>query len=190
VDSPSLISFSLWNGVGWLQVFHAQIRWNIRDALNQPSAHLARSAEEAEEEADKEREDDGFDTDLCRAYHLFKDAGKLVNLADWFHAFEREIDQMKERKKKRRRLNGGGEADDDNEEKEEEEEEEEEDEEDEEEEDESDGEDSVGRKTKRQRQRQRRRVEARFVEAVSELALIGFLQPTKRKTEHVARVVW
>lgn len=31
---------------------------------------------------------------------------------------------------------------------------------------------------------------ARFVLAVSELQFLGFIKPTKRKTDHVARLTW
>ncbi|XP_066110340.1 origin recognition complex subunit 3 isoform X4 [Saccopteryx bilineata] len=33
-------------------------------------------------------------------------------------------------------------------------------------------------------------IHARFIRAVSELELLGFVQPTKRKTDHVARLTW
>ena len=31
---------------------------------------------------------------------------------------------------------------------------------------------------------------ARFIRAVSELQFLGFVKPTKRKTDHVARLTW
>lgn len=33
-------------------------------------------------------------------------------------------------------------------------------------------------------------IHARFIRAVSELELLGFIKPTKRKTDHVARLTW
>lgn len=33
-------------------------------------------------------------------------------------------------------------------------------------------------------------IHARFIRAVSELELLGFVKPTKRKTDHVARLTW
>lgn len=31
---------------------------------------------------------------------------------------------------------------------------------------------------------------ARFIQAVSELQLLGFIKPTQRKTDHVQRLTW
>lgn len=33
-------------------------------------------------------------------------------------------------------------------------------------------------------------IHARFIRAVSELELLGFIKPTKQKTDHVARLTW
>ena len=33
-------------------------------------------------------------------------------------------------------------------------------------------------------------LQARFIRAVSELQFLGFVKPTKRKTDHVARLTW
>jgi origin recognition complex subunit 3 len=33
-------------------------------------------------------------------------------------------------------------------------------------------------------------ISARFIQAVSELQLLGFIKPTQRKTDHVQRLTW
>lgn len=128
------------------------------------------------------------DLDVCRAFKLVSEAGKLVNLADWYGAFEVALHDVEEgvegdsagSREKRRKVaakkpsrNGKLHQDDehmletngDHAE---------------------DGEeDSDDEETARSRAHQ-----ARFLAAVADLAYLGFIQPTKRKVEHVARVVF
>ncbi|CAH1230274.1 ORC3 [Branchiostoma lanceolatum] len=81
--------------------------------------------------------------DVCIAYKLHLECGRLINLYDWLQAFvmlvhsgdENGTDSSKQKKV-----------------------------------------DEV--------------LQARFIRAVSELQFLGFIKPTKRKTDHVARLTW
>lgn len=130
--------------------------------------------------------------DICKVYKLVSEAGKLVNLADWYGAFEvaledtekEEAEKMDESilQAKRRKVaptkssrnrstrsgdvhslavNGHSGADDHK------------------------AGDSEDDDTAHARIHQ-----ARFLAAAADLAYLGFIQPTKRKVEHVARVVF
>ncbi|KAG8444782.1 hypothetical protein GDO86_009813 [Hymenochirus boettgeri] len=77
--------------------------------------------------------------DICIAYKLHLECGRLINLYDWLEAFATVVCAA----------------------------------------DGSDSELSVDEIT-----------HARFIRAVSELELLGFVKPTKQKTDHVARLTW
>lgn len=124
-------------------------------------------------------------TDVAVAYRLYRDTGKTINLGDWWMAFDvsakneekvvvendgEEDGEMngnspsKKGKGKGKQKNKRQRA------------EVEEDEEEEESEDEEDG--------------PIRRKQARFLRALGDLAYVGFLQPTTRKSEHVLKSVF
>lgn len=131
----------------------------------------------------------GVEADVAVAYRLYKDTGKVINLADWWNAF----DGSARDEEKVENLEGEGEEDDEDVEmngsrnkgkgKEKmnakrarsEEENGSEGEEEEEEEDED---------------APLRRKQARFIRALGDLAHVGFLQPTSRKAEHVLKSVF
>jgi origin recognition complex subunit 3 len=134
------------------------------------------------------------DLDVCKAYNLVAGAGKLVNLADWFGAFEIALEDADEKENEEKEENG------------------------------SSSRAAKRRKpnvpapstTRKGKARaieqpnghpgtnghteaddghevdttRKRRHEARFLSAAADLAYLGVVQPTKRKAEHVARVVF
>lgn len=77
--------------------------------------------------------------DVCIAYKLHLECGRLINLYDWLQAYMMIMEA---------------------------------------------GADTDGRK------KPSKTMQARFVRAVSELQFLGFIKPTKRKTDHVARLTW
>ncbi|XP_069582485.1 origin recognition complex subunit 3 isoform X1 [Ranitomeya imitator] len=105
----------------------------LHTALHNPSTYL------------KSLENDGALSsaapDICIAYKLHLECGRLINLYDWLEAFATVVN-----------------ADDDCD---------------------SDYLKQVDEMT-----------HARFIRAVSELELLGFVKPTKQKTDHVARLTW
>ncbi|XP_040284680.1 origin recognition complex subunit 3 [Bufo bufo] len=105
----------------------------LHTALNNPSTYL------------KSLENDGTLSsaapDICIAYKLHLECGRLINLYDWLEAFATVVN-----------------ADEDSD---------------------SDSLKQVDEMT-----------HARFIRAVSELELLGFVKPTKQKTDHVARLTW
>jgi len=112
---------------------------------------------ETSEANDDSNDDQGPKLDTCEAYRLLQDAGKIVNLADWFNTFEVAVPTpvipLSSRKRRRRSTPAEDKGATDEETAE-------------------------------------RRTQARFIRSVSELGFLGIIGPTKRKTEHVARVVW
>lgn len=103
--------------------------------------------------------------DVAVAYRLYRETGKMINLGDWWIAFEGAAWDEEEGKgsKGKRRREASGEEDEGEEE---------------DEEDEEGAEDA------------QRRKQARFLRAVGDLAYVGFLQPTSRKPEHVLKSVF
>ncbi|XP_048350672.1 origin recognition complex subunit 3 isoform X2 [Sphaerodactylus townsendi] len=79
--------------------------------------------------------------DICIAYKLHLECGRLINLVDWLEAFSTVViaaaDQNSTDKDQVEEI-----------------------------------------------------IHARFIRAVSELELLGFIKPTKQKTDHVARLTW
>ncbi|XP_014663446.1 PREDICTED: origin recognition complex subunit 3-like [Priapulus caudatus] len=111
----------------------------IQTALSTPHYYLQCSCCEAEKEAIL-----GSMPDICVAYKLHLECGKLINLYDWLQAFVTIVDPAS--------------VDDDDD-------------------------DSTGNDPNEL-------MHARFIRAVSELQFLGFVKPTKRKTDHVARLTW
>ncbi|XP_063773002.1 origin recognition complex subunit 3 isoform X2 [Pseudophryne corroboree] len=105
----------------------------LHTALNSPSSYL------------KSLDNDGTLSsaapDICIAYKLHLECGRLINLYDWLEAFATVVSAS----------------------------------------DESDA-DSLKQVDEM--------THARFIRAVSELELLGFVKPTKQKTDHVARLTW
>lgn len=85
--------------------------------------------------------------DICVAYKLHLECGRLINLYDWLQAFVSVVGRE-------------GENEDENEE------------------------------AWAPSRMVNEKLQARFVLAVSELQFLGFVKPTKRKTDHVARLTW
>ncbi|NXT55316.1 ORC3 protein, partial [Pluvianellus socialis] len=81
--------------------------------------------------------------DICIAYKLHLECGRLINLVDWLEAFSTVVMAVE-----------GPNADAAS----------------------SDQVDDI--------------IHARFIRAVSELELLGFIKPSKQKTDHVARLTW
>lgn len=80
--------------------------------------------------------------DVCIAYKLHRECGKLINLYDWLQAFLTVVDPVDP--------------------------------------DESEDERRVVKPI----------MQARFTRAVAELQFLGFIKPSKRKTDHVMRLTW
>lgn len=124
-------------------------------------------------------------TDVAVAYRLYRDTGKTINLGDWWMAFDvsasneekvlvenednEDVDMNGDSPSKKNKAKGKQKNKRQRVEDEEEEEEEES-------EDEEDG--------------PLRRKQARFLRALGDLAYVGFLQPTTRKSEHVLKSVF
>lgn len=104
-----------------------------------------------------EAQRDVRDNDLAAAHRLLQDAGKLVNLGDWYQSFvgarplpaELAIKKSTAQGKKRKQS------------------------------------ESVEVTEEEESQRK-----ARFIRAVSETAWLGFIHASKRKVEHVGKVVF
>lgn len=113
--------------------------------------------------------------DAAVAFRLYRDSGRLINLADWWQAFDQAaVDEEEsagvgknEVARERGRRKPGG-SDDGMEVDDEEEAESEKDEDD----------------------NPRRRKQARFLRAVADLAHAGYVQPTSRKVEHVGKTIF
>ncbi len=108
--------------------------------------------------------------DVAVAFRLYRDSGRLINLADWWSAFEQAAVDEEEGAEEVAKAGGkrkpGG-SDDGMEV-------------DEEDEDGEDDEDD----------NPRRRKQARFLRAVADLAHAGYVQPTSRKVEHVGKTIF
>ncbi|KFV66872.1 Origin recognition complex subunit 3, partial [Dryobates pubescens] len=81
--------------------------------------------------------------DICIAYRLHLECGRLINLVDWLEAFSTVVMAAEGPK-----ADAASSAQDDD------------------------------------------VIHARFIRAVSELELLGFIKPSKQKTDHVARLTW
>uniref|UniRef100_A0A6I8QIE8 Origin recognition complex subunit 3 n=1 Tax=Xenopus tropicalis TaxID=8364 RepID=A0A6I8QIE8_XENTR len=113
---------------------NAAPRVALHTALNNPASYLKTLENEAGSVSN-------VAPDICIAYKLHLECGRLINLYDWLEAFSTVVH--------------AGEGSD------------------------SDSAQQVDEVT-----------HARFIRAVSELELLGFVKPTKQKTDHVARLTW
>ncbi|KAF2361440.1 hypothetical protein FHG87_007809 [Trinorchestia longiramus] len=109
--------------------------------------------------------------DISIVYRLHLECGRLINLYDWLQAFCACVEKRHDRS-----IGGGSNAgenthhdnSDDNQKHE-----------------------SPKNKLKeRSRDEPNPELQARFVQAVSELQFLGFIKTSKRKTDHVARLTW
>ncbi|GAB1610878.1 origin recognition complex subunit 3-like isoform X1 [Argonauta hians] len=78
--------------------------------------------------------------DVCVAYKLHLECGRLINLYDWLQSFITVLEEESENKEKCKN--------------------------------------------------QHKVLQARFIQAISELQFLGFIKPTRQKTDHVARLTW
>ncbi|KAM4695223.1 origin recognition complex subunit 3 isoform 1-T2 [Discoglossus pictus] len=113
---------------------NAAPRIALHTALNNPASYL------------KSLESEGGSIsstapDICIAYKLHLECGRLINLYDWLEAFATVVSAAEGRD-----CDSSKQVDD--------------------------------------------ITHARFIRAVSELELLGFVKPTKQKTDHVARLTW
>jgi len=115
--------------------------------------------------------------DVAVAFRLYRDSGRIVNLADWWQAFEQAAADEEEggdaqgtgaARAGGKRKPGGSEDGMEVDGKD-----------GEEEDDEGDENDTP-----------RRRKQARFLRAVADLAHAGYVQPTSRKVEHVGKTIF
>ncbi|XP_029656377.1 origin recognition complex subunit 3 isoform X1 [Octopus sinensis] len=106
----------------------------IQKALSQPHSYLKCSCCEA---------DPGVILssfpDVCVAYKLHLECGRLINLYDWLQSFITVLEDSENKPK---------------------------------------------------RKDQHKVLQARFIQAISELQFLGFIKPTRQKTDHVARLTW
>ena len=171
----SLLTFSL-------QTFHPYLQSHLQASIVSPDSRLPQNLLEKWNECFLSP----HELDLCEAYKLVADAGKLVNLSDWFGAFEVQAGnrgeeglneaEIEKSPLKKRRVNGAntaasGQARTPQQRAEEEDTEHESDQD-------------------LQETSLARTLEVRFLSTVADLAFLGYIQPTKRKMEHVARVVF
>ncbi|XP_065836689.1 origin recognition complex subunit 3-like [Oscarella lobularis] len=121
------------------------IRSSLHVALTQPESYLKKRKRTLRGSSPS--------PDVCLAYSLYLECGKLINLHDWLQAFASvvESDGRAKRSLPRRRR---------------------------------------GRKRTADGQPLETITQARFIRAISELQFMGFIKPTKRKTDHVQRLIW
>lgn len=138
-----------YNSVGYLSsILEPSPRINHLAALKDPDAYLERAIEVP---------------DICCAFQTYEDAGRLINLADWFNAFHSSIqkrDGEKINARKRKRLDA----------------------------------DTQSEPEAYERDldvwKKRDMVRLRFALAVHEMGKMGFLKRTRRKLEHVLKLVY
>ncbi|KAH9942072.1 hypothetical protein B0H21DRAFT_751611 [Amylocystis lapponica] len=138
------------------------------DSLGGPSqiADSSRSSQASEPE-DDDRDDSTVEEvlpDTSILFQRYTEAGRMINVYDWFEAFALELEGQRRREPVDARDNGKGK------ERAHEGEDEEEDEEEEE--------------------RWKEEVQARFIRALHELDFMGFVKHTGRKADHVMRTVF
>ncbi|XP_054255145.1 origin recognition complex subunit 3 isoform X1 [Indicator indicator] len=117
---------------------NAAPRIALHTALNNPYCYLKNQALKTDGGSISNKA-----PDICIAYRLHLECGRLINLVDWLEAFSTVVMAAE-----------GPNADAAS----------------------SDQDDDV--------------IHARFIRAVSELELLGFIKPSKQKTDHVARLTW
>ncbi|NXD81315.1 ORC3 protein, partial [Halcyon senegalensis] len=115
---------------------NASPRTALHAALNNPYCYLKNEALKSDGGGISNKA-----PDICIAYRLHLECGRLINLVDWLEAFSTVVMSAE----------GPNAAS-------------------------SDEMDDI--------------IQARFIRAVSELELLGFIKPSKQKTDHVARLTW
>ncbi|BFZ62282.1 Origin recognition complex subunit 3 [Saitoella coloradoensis] len=151
--------------------FSAQHRAAIQTALIQPHHYLACSCcaprqytPRRDEEIFDDDADGGLTTqpDTAILHQLYLECGSLINVYDWFTAFGSIV----ERRHKQDEDDG----------------------------DEGRGvsEDGQARSRQKEDEEEDRKQgdQARFLRGMAEMQFMGFIKPTKRKTDHVSRLVW
>ncbi|KYO27949.1 origin recognition complex subunit 3 isoform X1 [Alligator mississippiensis] len=117
---------------------NAAPRTALHTALNNPYFYLKNQALKSDAGCISNKA-----PDICIAYKLHLECGRLINLVDWLEAFSTVVTAVK-----------GTDSD-------------------------SVASDEVDEI-----------IHARFIRAVSELQLLGFIKPSKQKTDHVAKLTW
>ncbi|XP_074718131.1 origin recognition complex subunit 3 isoform X2 [Strix uralensis] len=117
---------------------NAAPRIALHTALNNPYRYLKNQELKSDEGSISNKA-----PDICIAYKLHLECGRLINLVDWLEAFSTVVMAAEG-------LNADAAS--------------------------SDQVDDI--------------IHARFIRAVSELELLGFIKPSKQKTDHVARLTW
>uniref|UniRef100_A0A8C4WUW8 Origin recognition complex subunit 3 n=1 Tax=Eptatretus burgeri TaxID=7764 RepID=A0A8C4WUW8_EPTBU len=110
-------------------------RTSIHTALVRPQHYLQMGSKEVASTQGSGTDSLLSSPDICVAYRLHLECGRLINLYDWLQAFAAVVDREHE--------------------------------------------DEI-----------QPQIHARFKRAVSDLQFLGFVKPTKRKTDHVARLTW
>lgn len=176
-----------------LQLLDPAPRTNLLVALFDPSFFLGDLSSQLNnghsERQGQEQEHDSLLPDTCRAYALYRDSGRLINLADWYDAFAQGLEGERGGRptpgsttapstpKKRKRHARGAEPDT-----------------------EIEADDAAaalasasasGRdKSEAPSEDQQAIIQARFARALNELALLGFFRRTRRKVDHVLKSVF
>ncbi|XP_053447804.1 origin recognition complex subunit 3 isoform X5 [Nycticebus coucang] len=117
---------------------NAAPRIALHTALNNPYYYLKNEALKSEEGCIPNTA-----PDICIAYKLHLECGRLINLVDWSEAFATVVTAAEK----------------------------------------MDANSTIS-------EEMNEIIHARFIRAVSELELLGFIKPTKQKTDHVARLTW
>ncbi|XP_077160919.1 origin recognition complex subunit 3 isoform X2 [Paroedura picta] len=114
---------------------NAAPRVAIHTALNSPYFYLKNEALESDTGCISNTA-----PDICIAYKLHLECGRLINLVDWLEAFSTVV--------------------------------------------------TAANQNFSEKDEMEEIIHARFIRAVSELEFLGFIKPTKQKTDHVARLTW
>ncbi|XP_015280229.1 PREDICTED: origin recognition complex subunit 3 [Gekko japonicus] len=114
---------------------NAAPRVAIHTALNNPYFYLKNEALESDTGCISNTA-----PDICIAYKLHLECGRLINLVDWLEAFSTVV--------------------------------------------------TAADQNSTEKDQMEEIIHTRFIRAVSELEFLGFIKPTKQKTDHVARLTW
>lgn len=152
------------------QTFHPPLLRNIQASLYTPASRIPQHLLDTEPVGASSYLQRN-DVDLCSTHKLVADAGKLVNLGDWHGAFELHARESIEDHRVELPTTPSKRA--------------------------KSGSVTRGRKENGVHVEEAEaavsldtQIDARFLAAVADLAFLGHIQPTKRKAEHVARIVF
>eukprot|EP00118_Oscarella_pearsei_P020371 m.220549 g.220549 ORF g.220549 m.220549 type:complete len:735 (+) comp39945_c0_seq17:20-2224(+) len=144
----------------FVQRINPSIRSALHLALSQPESHFGKQVSGGKTSAENALViDSSLSPDICIAYKLYLECGKLINLYDWLQAFASVVEPhdrtmgstgVRKRGRPRKRKLGESSTEADKE----------------------------------------TLTHSRFIRAVAELQFMGFIKPTKRKTDHVQRMTW